>query len=58
MARLETENGFKTFLGINQFIAVKRGFGAGDSVGATVAWRTTGGSILPDGRFSAGAVGR
>jgi hypothetical protein len=30
---------------------------AGDSVGATVAWRTTGGTILPDGRFSAGAVG-
>jgi len=30
---------------------------AGDSVGATVAWKTTGGTILPDGRFSAGAVG-
>ena len=30
---------------------------AGDSIGAAVAWRTTGGTILPDGRFSAGAVG-
>lgn len=30
---------------------------AGDSVGTAVAWRTTGGTILPDGRFSAGATG-
>ncbi len=29
----------------------------GDSVGTAVAWRTTGGTILPDGRFSAGATG-
>jgi hypothetical protein len=29
----------------------------GDSVGAAVTWRTTGGTILPDGRFSAGATG-
>ncbi len=31
--------------------------GAGDSVGARVVWQTTGGTILPDGRFSAGVVG-
>src|SRR5215212_5481439 len=30
---------------------------AGDSVGAAVAWSTTGGTILPDGRFSAAAIG-
>jgi hypothetical protein len=30
---------------------------AGDSVDATVAWSTTGGTILPDGRFSAAAIG-
>jgi hypothetical protein len=30
---------------------------AGDSVGAAVTWRTTGGTILPDGRFSAAAIG-
>jgi hypothetical protein len=30
---------------------------AGDSVGATVKWSTTGGTILPDGRFSAAAIG-
>jgi hypothetical protein len=30
---------------------------AGDDVVAPVAWSTTGGTILPDGRFSAAAVG-
>jgi hypothetical protein len=30
---------------------------AGDSVGAAVTWRTSGGTILPDGRFSAAAIG-
>jgi hypothetical protein len=30
---------------------------AGDSVGAAVIWSTTGGTILPDGRFSAAAIG-
>jgi len=30
---------------------------AGDSVGAAVTWSTSGGTILPDGRFSAAAVG-
>jgi hypothetical protein len=30
---------------------------AGDSVGAAVTWSTTGGTILPDGRFSAAAIG-
>jgi hypothetical protein len=30
---------------------------AGDSVDAAVTWRTTGGTILPDGRFSAAAIG-
>src|SRR5919107_4311269 len=30
---------------------------AGDSVAAAVAWNTTGGTILPDGRFSAAAIG-
>jgi len=29
----------------------------GDSVGAAVTWTTTGGTILPDGRFSAPAIG-
>ena len=29
----------------------------GDSVGAAVTWSTTGGTILPDGRFSAAAIG-
>jgi hypothetical protein len=30
---------------------------AGDSVGTAVTWSTSGGTILPDGRFSAAAVG-
>jgi hypothetical protein len=30
---------------------------AGDSVGAAITWSTTGGTILPDGRFSAAATG-
>lgn len=30
---------------------------AGDSVGAPVTWSATGGTILPDGRFSSAAVG-
>ena len=30
---------------------------AGDSVGASVQWSATGGTILPDGRFSAAATG-
>jgi hypothetical protein len=30
---------------------------AGDSVGAPVVWSTSGGIILPDGRFSAAAIG-
>jgi hypothetical protein len=30
---------------------------AGDSVGAAVTWNTSGGTILPDGRFSAAAIG-
>src|SRR5918999_5274048 len=30
---------------------------AGDSVGAAVNWSTSGGTILPDGRFSAAAIG-
>jgi hypothetical protein len=30
---------------------------AGDSVDAAVTWRTTGGTILPDGRYSAAAIG-
>jgi hypothetical protein len=30
---------------------------AGDSVDAAVTWRATGGTILPDGRYSAAAVG-
>jgi hypothetical protein len=30
---------------------------AGDSVDAAVAWSTSGGAILPDGRFSAAAIG-
>jgi hypothetical protein len=30
---------------------------AGDSVGAAVTWRASGGTILPDGRFSAAAIG-
>lgn len=30
---------------------------AGDSVGTSVTWSTTGGTILPDGRFSAPAIG-
>jgi len=30
---------------------------AGDSVGTAVAWSTTGGTILPDGRFSAAVIG-
>jgi hypothetical protein len=30
---------------------------AGDSVGAAVTWRASGGTILPDGRFSAPATG-
>lgn len=30
---------------------------AGDSVGAAVTWRASGGTILPDGRFSAPAIG-
>jgi hypothetical protein len=30
---------------------------AGDSVGAAVTWSTSGGTILPDGRFSAAAIG-
>jgi hypothetical protein len=30
---------------------------AGDSVDAAVTWSTTGGTILPDGRFSAAAIG-
>jgi hypothetical protein len=30
---------------------------AGDSVGATVEWSATGGTILPDGRFAAAATG-
>jgi hypothetical protein len=30
---------------------------SGDSVGAAVTWSTTGGTILPDGRFSAAAIG-
>src|ERR687889_1628202 len=31
--------------------------GAGDSVDAAVTWNTSGGAILPDGRFSAAAIG-
>lgn len=31
--------------------------GAGDSVDAPVVWSTTGGTILPDGRFSAATIG-
>jgi hypothetical protein len=31
--------------------------GAGDTVAPRIAWRTTGGTILPDGRFSAAAIG-
>jgi len=31
--------------------------GSGDSVGAAVTWSTSGGTILPDGRFSAAAIG-
>jgi hypothetical protein len=30
---------------------------SGDSVGAAVTWRASGGTILPDGRFSAAAIG-
>jgi len=30
---------------------------SGDSVGAAVTWSTSGGTILPDGRFSAAAIG-
>src|SRR6185312_8829195 len=30
---------------------------SGDSVSAAVTWSTTGGTILPDGRFSAAAIG-
>ena len=30
---------------------------AGDSVAAAVSWNTSGGTILPDGRFSAAAIG-
>jgi hypothetical protein len=30
---------------------------AGDSLGAAVTWSTSGGTILPDGRFSAAAIG-
>jgi hypothetical protein len=30
---------------------------AGESVGAAVMWSTTGGTILPDGRFSAAVIG-
>ena len=30
---------------------------SGDSVGAAVLWSTSGGTILPDGRFSAAAIG-
>src|SRR5215208_7616888 len=30
---------------------------AGDSVGAAVIWSTSGGTILPDGRYSAAAIG-
>jgi hypothetical protein len=30
---------------------------SGDSVGAAVMWSTSGGTILPDGRFSAAAIG-
>jgi len=30
---------------------------AGDSVAASVAWNTSGGTVLPDGRFSAAAIG-
>jgi hypothetical protein len=30
---------------------------AGDSVGAAITWSTSGGTILPDGRFSAAAIG-
>jgi hypothetical protein len=30
---------------------------AGDSVDAAVSWNTSGGTILPDGRFSAAAIG-
>jgi hypothetical protein len=29
----------------------------GDSIGAAVTWATTGGTILPDGRFSAAVIG-
>jgi hypothetical protein len=31
--------------------------GAGDSVDAPITWRTTGGTILPDGRFSSASAG-
>src|SRR3954468_12307169 len=30
---------------------------AGDDIAAPVSWSTTGGTILPDGRFSAAAIG-
>src|SRR5215208_6967016 len=30
---------------------------AGDSVAAAVSWNTSGGTVLPDGRFSAAAIG-
>jgi hypothetical protein len=30
---------------------------AGDSVAASVSWSTSGGTVLPDGRFSAAAIG-
>jgi hypothetical protein len=39
-----------------RFLAYGRN-SAGDSVYAPITWRTTGGSILPDGRFSSAAVG-
>jgi hypothetical protein len=39
-----------------QFRALGR-TSAGDSVGAAVTWSTSGGTILPDGRFSAAAIG-
>jgi hypothetical protein len=39
-----------------RFLAYGRN-NAGDSVYAPITWRATGGTILPDGRFSAAAVG-
>ena len=49
----------KVTLATNQLIRFRaRGLtSSGDSVAAAVTWTTTGGTILPDGLFSAGTIG-